>query len=113
MQWIKYQVLQNIIDEEEILIEKKVGYSEANLAIAKTEAYNSEYTIEEDEESYEKEPLAVELGGTGAQSKEDVIKNLDILSLACSIPIGENKDLNYTDNLFLIMVLQLLEYIHF
>lgn len=78
MKWIKYQVLQNIIDEEEILLEKKIGYSDANLVIAESEAYNGEYTVEEDEESFDKEPLAIELGGTGAKAKDDVKKAFNI-----------------------------------
>ena len=48
MKWIKYKIVQNVIDGENIYLEKKVGYNEANLAIAETEAYNAEYTIEED-----------------------------------------------------------------
>lgn len=76
MKWIKYQILQSVIDEQPILVNKKVGYNDANLAIAQTEAYNGEYTIEEDEEDFEKEPLAIELGGTGAKTVEDACKNI-------------------------------------
>lgn len=58
MKWIKYQIVQSTINTgtesdpvfEDIIVTKKVGYSESNLAIAETEAYNGEYTIEEDEE---------------------------------------------------------------
>ena len=71
MQWIKYQIVQSIIDEETILIEKKVGYSEANLAIAQAEAYNGEYTIEEDGIIINKKPIAIEFGGTGADNAAD------------------------------------------
>lgn len=54
MKWIKYKILQCIVDELPIFIEKKVGHSEENLTIAQSEAYNKEYTIEEDsEETFE------------------------------------------------------------
>lgn len=76
MQWIKYQIVQSIIDEETILIEKKVGYSEANLAIAQAEAYNGEYTIEEDGITINKKPIAIEFGGTGADNAEDALIKL-------------------------------------
>lgn len=57
MKWIKYNVYQSTINKgteespsyEDILLGKKVGYSEENLAIAQKEAYNGEYTIEEDD----------------------------------------------------------------
>ena len=75
MQWIKYQIVQSIIDEETILIEKKVGYSEANLAIAQAEAYNGEYTIEEDGITINKKPIAIEFGGTGADNAENALIN--------------------------------------
>ena len=81
MMWIKYQILQNIIDGEKILIEKKVGHNEANLAIAEAEAYDGKITFEEDEESFEKEPLSIELGGTGAKTIEDARDNLQVMQL--------------------------------
>lgn len=57
MKWIKYQIVQCTIGEEDVLLEKKVGYSEENLAIAEEEAYNGEYEIVEDDK---KEPIPVE-----------------------------------------------------
>lgn len=51
MKWITYQIVQSTVGEEDILITKKVGYSEANLAIAEAEAYNG-YTIEDDEKAF-------------------------------------------------------------
>lgn len=48
MKWIQYKIYQSTVNDEDILLDKKVGYSDANLAIAKTEAYNGEYTIKED-----------------------------------------------------------------
>lgn len=49
MKWIKYEyVCGTSTDGAEILAKKRIGYSESNLAIAQTEAYNGEYTIEED-----------------------------------------------------------------
>lgn len=58
MKWIKYNVLQNTINVgtvskpvyEDVLLEKKVLYSEENLIIAKEEAYEGKYTIEDDAE---------------------------------------------------------------
>lgn len=55
MKWIKYQ-LNNLInvgtDDEPVFVDnlsdKALSYCEANLAIAKKEAYNGEYTIEND-----------------------------------------------------------------
>lgn len=43
MKNIKY-----LFGAEETLLEKMMPYSEANLSIAKAEAYNGEYTIEDD-----------------------------------------------------------------
>lgn len=48
MKWIKYQIVQSTVGEETILVTKKLGHNEANLAIAQAEAYNGEYTIEDD-----------------------------------------------------------------
>lgn len=48
MEWIKYQIEQSVINNQPVLIEKKIGYSAANLVIAEAEAYNGEYTIEDD-----------------------------------------------------------------
>lgn len=48
MKWIKYQLNAKINPAmEEILTEKKMSYSEANMAIAEREAYNGEITVEE------------------------------------------------------------------
>lgn len=84
MKWIKYDILQNTINigtesdpiYEDVLLKKKVGYSEENLVIAVAEAYNGEYTIEEDSETFDKEPLDVELGGTGAKTGSQACENL-------------------------------------
>ena len=75
MKWIKYQVVQCIIGEETVLINKKVGYNDKNLAIAQTEAYNG-YQIIEDGESFDKEPIAIEFGGTGAKTAEAARNNI-------------------------------------
>lgn len=48
MKWIKYQIVQCTLEEEDVLITKKVGYDEAHLAIAQQEAYNGQYEIIED-----------------------------------------------------------------
>lgn len=74
MKWIKYQIVCN--ENENILLDKKIGYSDANLAIAQNEAYNGVYTIEEDDKTLDKEPLAIEFGGTGAESAKAALDNL-------------------------------------
>ena len=48
MKWIKYQIVQSTVDNENVFATKKVGYSDANLAIAQGEAYNGQYEIIED-----------------------------------------------------------------
>ena len=56
MKWIKYKFLSAEInhgteenpDIEQILLEKSMGWNEFNEEIAKKEAYNGEYTIEDD-----------------------------------------------------------------
>lgn len=79
MKWIKYQIFCN--DVESITLNKKIGYSEENLLIAQREAVNGEYTIEEDEKSYDNEPIPIEQGGTSAKTLEDAQRNLDIPNL--------------------------------
>ncbi len=78
MKWIKYQILQCVNGDETILIDKKVGYSNANLTIAKSEAYNGSYQTVEDDETFETQPLAIELGGTGVRTFEDLKANLGL-----------------------------------
>ena len=82
MKWIKYKVVQSTIDDEVICIDKKIGYNEANLAIAQEEAYNGEYQITEDDETFEKEPLSVEFGGTGAITPEAARSNLGAIGVS-------------------------------
>lgn len=74
MRWIKYQIVQSTVGEEDVLVNKKIGYSEANIAIAEVEAYNGQYEIVEDEKSYDDKPLAVEFGGTGKTKGVDALK---------------------------------------
>ncbi len=73
MKWIKYQIVCNA--DKNILLNKKLEYTAANLAIAEDEAYDG-YTIEEDSIVFEKQPLAIGLGGTGASSAEEARANL-------------------------------------
>lgn len=80
MKWIKYKVLQNVIEDEEIFIDKKLGYSDANLAIAEEEAHDG-YEIVEDETSFDKIPIDIEFGGTGANTKKEALKNLGAVAL--------------------------------
>lgn len=56
MKWIKYNFLSTKVNHgteeapewEDVIIKKEVGWNEANEEIAKKEAYNGEYTIEDD-----------------------------------------------------------------
>lgn len=64
MKWIKYKLCSGEINRgteenpniEPILHEKSMEWSKASEEIAKREAYNGEYTIEEDEQA-EPEPV--------------------------------------------------------
>lgn len=87
MRWIKYQIVQCTVDEKDILATKKVEYSDANLAIAQGEAYNGEYTIVEDEKSFDKKPLGIEFGGTNGKSAEEARTNLNVYSKEEAMPI--------------------------
>lgn len=91
MKWIKYQVVQSVNDGEPICVLKKVDYSEANLAIAQAEAYNGEYAIEDDGSEFNKEPLAIELGGTGAAIAEVARKNLGAAKIVTGYYFGNGK----------------------
>lgn len=64
MKWIEYQVLQCKAGEMDILIDKKVGYSEANLAIAEREAHDG-YVITEDDQSFPTDVIGI-FNGFGA-----------------------------------------------
>ena len=86
MKWIKYQYVCNILnegteDEEVILLDKKIGYSEANLVVAQKEAYNGQYEIVEDGETVKSNPLPIELGGTGATTKAGARQKLGIVDV--------------------------------
>lgn len=78
MKWIEYQVLCN--KDKNIFIDKKIEHTEANLAIAKSEAYNGQYYITEDEKTFEKKPVEIELGGTNAKTAEAALINLGAVS---------------------------------
>lgn len=91
MKWIKYQILCN--DVESILVAKKVGYSEDNLAIAEKEAYDG-YEIVEDEIDYEKEPLDIKHGGTSATSLLEAADKLGFSSFREAKRITAGTDLN-------------------
>lgn len=71
MKWIEYKIASG--ENRDILIDKRIGYNEVNLAIATAEAYNGEYEIINDEEEGEVKPLSPELGGTGEKSIEEFI----------------------------------------
>ncbi len=48
MKFLVYNILQGEDENGAVLSEKQMGWSEANEEIAKAEAYNGEYTIEDD-----------------------------------------------------------------
>lgn len=49
MKYLKYNLLQGMTEDgKPIWIEKKISWSDANEAIAKAEAYNGIYSIEDD-----------------------------------------------------------------
>lgn len=48
MKWIKYKLLQGISDGTPIVCDAKISWSEENEEIAKAEAYEGKYTIEDD-----------------------------------------------------------------
>lgn len=79
MKWIKYQIVQSMNGETPVLVNKKIDYSNENLAIAEAEAYDG-YTIEEDSESYNREPLNIEFGGTSASTAEQARQNIGAVS---------------------------------
>ena len=80
MKWIKYKVVQSAVGGETVFLDKKVGYSAENLAIATAEAYNGSYTIEEDAATFANEALGIVLGGTGARTAADALVKLGALS---------------------------------
>lgn len=58
MKWIKYEYICGTnADGSNILAKKRIGYSDANIAIARTESYNGEYTIEDDGKEYPNEAV--------------------------------------------------------
>ena len=87
MRWIEYEYFCN--ESKGITFQKKVEYNEANLAIAQQEAVNGDYNITEDDEVIETQPLAIELGGTGAKTASEAREKLGItavLEMVATIP---------------------------
>lgn len=84
MKWIKYEyVCGTDSDGAEILAKKRVGYSDANLVIAEAEAYNGEYTIEEDDKEYPSEatiPADTDMQGFRITNLGDPIDDTDAAS---------------------------------
>lgn len=81
MKWIKYQIRQCVVGDVVILANKKIGYSEANLAIAEAEAYDG-YQIFDDgkpEPKFEKIPTKVsELeNDAGYLTPDDEVYSID------------------------------------
>lgn len=83
MKWIEYQILCN--KDENIFLDKKLEYTEDNLTIAKNEAYNGQYYIKEDDNTFEKKPLEIKLGGTGSNTLKGAQDNLGITNLEAFI----------------------------
>lgn len=70
MKWIKYQYVCN--SDSNIILTKRIGYSLANISLARKEALNGSFSIEEDDKVYKKEPLPIEFGGTGENTIEGI-----------------------------------------
>lgn len=99
MKWIKYQIVCGKNENgEDILLNKKIGYSDENLAIAKTEAHNGECIIEEDSESFDKEPLGIEFGGTGATNADSAREKLNAQKKLGFTPVQQGGIANHGDN---------------
>ena len=90
MKWIRYEVMQSINGEEPILITKRIPYNSKNLAIALNEAYDG-HSIVEDSESFNKEPLGIPFGGTGADTAKKAIESLGIYPVG-SVVITSTSD---------------------
>ena len=76
MKWIKYQYVCN--SDSNIILTKRIGYSLANISLARKEALNGSFSIEEDDKVYEKEPLPIEFGGTGQKTIEGILNAFGI-----------------------------------
>ena len=58
MKYLKYDLLQSVsVDGTPVLAEKMIEWNEANEEIAKREAYNGEYTIEDDGQPEPEQPM--------------------------------------------------------
>lgn len=73
MKIIKYKFLSAEVDNEQIFLEKSMGWNEVNEEIAKQEAYNGEYTIEDDGQ------LEQEVQATDAERITDLEEALALL----------------------------------
>lgn len=79
MKWINYKVLQSVTEDgDNIFVNKKVGYSEENIAIAQKEAYDG-YVITEDDVVIEKDPLDVQ--GVRIKNVGEPVENDDAVNL--------------------------------
>lgn len=87
MKWIKYKIPCDT--NNNVLIDKKLQYTNANLVIAKNESYNGSYLIEDDGRNINDNPLPVDVGGTGACNPDDACKNLGALAYPKNPAISE------------------------
>lgn len=91
MKWIKYKIVCNVADN--ILLEKRIGYSAANLAIAQAEAYNGQYTVEEDatqtfaEDQFKLDAQAASSAITINANKSKIYKTLGFAIIDVSMTI--------------------------
>lgn len=85
MKWIKYQyVCGTDANGYAILANKRVGYNDANLVVAKAEAYQGSYTIEDDGKEYQTEstfPGNVNMAGNKIKNLGNASDNTDAISL--------------------------------
>lgn len=67
-------------DIEQIFLDKSMGWNEANEEIARREAYNGEYTIEDDgQEENSPEPTLEDRVGTLETDTADLAEALDMI----------------------------------
>lgn len=86
MKWIKYEYICGVNPEDgsDVLAKKRIGYSEANLIIAQDEAYNGEYTIEDDGREYPSSatiPADANMQGNKITNLGDPVENTDAANL--------------------------------
>lgn len=79
MKWIKYKLRQPTSGEDVLTYDVKISWTEANEEIAKAEAYNGEYTIEDDGVEDEATPTLEERVSTMEADTADLKEALEMI----------------------------------